>query len=113
MSNSYGAVPCQNPPADEARTGANVMAFISSRKKLVTFRLSSEEYEALKKYCISSGARSVSDFARETILERISQTKTPRSILSSDLMMLSSSLEEIDAALKDLSGRISKVLGPR
>ena len=88
------------------------MVFVSTRKKLVTFRLSGEEYEALKKFCISSGARSISDFARETILERMAH-KTPRGILSSDLTMLSSSLEEIDTLLKDLSGRISKVLGPR
>lgn len=38
------------------------------RTRLVNFRLSEEEYLLLKETCARSGARSVSDYARSTVL---------------------------------------------
>lgn len=38
------------------------------RTRLVNFRLSEEEYLALKDTCARSGARSVSDYARAAVL---------------------------------------------
>ena len=40
------------------------MAVLKPRSRIVSFRLSQEEYEALESTCIAAGARSISDFAR-------------------------------------------------
>ena len=81
-----------------------------SRNKLVTFRLSPEEYEAVRRYCASSGERSLSDFVRVTVLNRIATPQ--RSFVSGDLVTLASALGSLDVELKNLRGRISAVLGP-
>lgn len=44
------------------------MAVFRPRTRLVNFRLSEEEYQQLKESCASSGARSVSDYARAAVL---------------------------------------------
>lgn len=89
-----------------------LMPLFTSRKKSVTFRLSAEEFEALTNYCIANKARSVSELARESILLRVNGDRSQRNLISGDLAALGSALVEIDVALKNLSGRISRVLGP-
>jgi hypothetical protein len=88
------------------------MPLFNSRKKSVTFRLSTEEFEALRSYCIASKVRSVSELARESILVKVYGNRPHRDLISGDLMDLGSALVDIDVALKHLSGRISRVLGP-
>ena len=81
-----------------------------SRNKLIAFRLAAEEYEAVRRHCASSGERSVSDFMRSTILNRIATPR--RSFVTGDLVTLASALGSLDSELKDLSGKISAILGP-
>jgi hypothetical protein len=88
-------------------------ALLKSRNRLVSFRLSPEEYEGLKQVCIAAGARSISDFAREAVLHGIETRRGARAFLGDDLATLSFRLEELDAALKNLSGIIARVLGSR
>ncbi len=88
------------------------MPLFTSRKKSVTFRLSAEEFEALTNYCIANKARSVSELARESILLRVNGYRSQRNLISGDLAAHGSALVEIDVALKNLSGWISRVLGP-
>jgi hypothetical protein len=88
------------------------MTLLTSRNKLVSFRLSAEEYEALKNYCVARKVRSISELARESILQHVYADDSKRNLVSTDLVTLASSFEEIDVALKALSGRISRVLGP-
>jgi len=40
------------------------MPVLKRRSRIVSFRLSQEEYDALKDTCLAEGARSISDFAR-------------------------------------------------
>jgi hypothetical protein len=87
------------------------MTLFTSRKKLVTFRLTVEEYQALKSLCITKGVRSISELTRDAVLQQLSN-RPSRSLVSGDLVTLISALEHIDDALQDLSGRISTVLGP-
>src|SRR5262245_20013288 len=42
-------------------------AMLKRRTKLVSFRLSDEEYESLQGACVAEGARSISDFARAAL----------------------------------------------
>ncbi len=43
------------------------MTVLKRRSKMVSFRLSEEEYEGLKHICIAVGARSLSDIARDAV----------------------------------------------
>jgi hypothetical protein len=45
------------------------MSVLKRRSRQVSFRLSDDEYERLCSYCISIGARSVSDMARSAICQ--------------------------------------------
>ncbi|MBM3810194.1 MAG: hypothetical protein FJW20_01035 [Acidimicrobiia bacterium] len=47
------------------------MSVLRPRNRLVNFRLSEDEFEKLKSSCEQFGARSVSDFARSSVLNRI------------------------------------------
>jgi Arc/MetJ-type ribon-helix-helix transcriptional regulator len=87
------------------------MAIYGVRRHLVTFRLSEEEYKALRGVCESEAYRSVSDFAREAVMQRVLSHRTRNLLLSQDLRSLGTKLEDLDDGLKDLRSRIARVLG--
>jgi cysteine sulfinate desulfinase/cysteine desulfurase-like protein len=87
--------------------------FSSSRKKSVTFRLSTEEYEALRSYCIGRKIRSISELARESILQQVyAEHCSNRTLVSGDMDAFASAVEETVVALKKLGGKISTVYSP-
>ncbi len=88
------------------------MTVLKRRSKLVTFRVSAEEHEALTKSCVELGARSIADFARDAALRRIQTTGAPQNGLTSDLMTLSKGLRDLDVMLGDTRDRIRRILGP-
>lgn len=47
------------------------MSVLNPRNRLVNFRLSEDEFERLRAACGQLGARSISDFARSSVLDRI------------------------------------------
>lgn len=59
----------------------------------------------------SSGARSLSAFARSAIVEQVRSMQSPAVTLTGDLTTLSRALTEIDIALQEASRRIRRVLG--
>lgn len=87
------------------------MAVLRSRSRLVTFRLDPEEYAALRRVCVSTGARSMSEFAREAVLASVDAGNSSRGALAGDLVTLTSRLNELDKLLRSASGLIGKVLG--
>jgi hypothetical protein len=89
------------------------VAALKKLTRLVTFRLSEAEYESLRHVCELHGVRSVSEFGREAVLSRMNAlTKTTVS-LGEDLTTLGTCLADLDTSLRELSGRISRVLGGR
>jgi hypothetical protein len=82
-----------------------------SRSHLVTFRLSEQEFEKVKQTCIETGARSLSEFTRAAVLEKMGAVDHPTALLSLDLSTIARELRELDEAMKDLSQKIEKVLG--
>lgn len=80
---------------------------------MVTFRVSGEEYETLTKACMSSGARSIADFARAAALQKAQMPEVSAGTLSGDLTTLSHALGELDESLSEIHRRIRLVLGPR
>lgn len=79
----------------------------------MTFRLSADEYDLLKHVCMKSVSRSISDFARAAVLERMKVHGSSAMLIGDDLASISSRLLELDGALIDLSKKIGKMLGPR
>jgi hypothetical protein len=79
--------------------------------RTVTFRLSGIEFDAVERAVRSSGARSLSAFARAAVLEQVRALQAPAVTLSGDLTTLSRALTEVDNALQDASKRIRRVLG--
>jgi Arc/MetJ-type ribon-helix-helix transcriptional regulator len=60
---------------------------------MISFRLSDDEYANLRNLCEAEGARSVSDVARDAVQRLICQTAPAN----------------VDAALRDLTGRIESI----
>jgi uncharacterized protein (DUF1778 family) len=88
------------------------MVVLKRRYRLVTFRVHSEEYELLTKACLDSGARSISEFSRAAVLQKVQQTEQSRpGTLTGDLATLSDKLADLDAALEDARKKIRNVLG--
>ena len=79
---------------------------------MVTFRISAEEYEAVAKACVGSRSRSISDFARAAVLERVKTLHSSAGTLNGDLSTLSSTLGDLDVSIREVSRRIRRVLGP-
>lgn len=82
-----------------------------SRSHLVTFRLSEHEFEKVKQTCIETGARSLSEFTRAAVLEKMGAVDHPTALLSLDLSTIARELRELDDGMKDLSNKIERVLG--
>lgn len=82
-----------------------------NRTHLITCRLSTEDYEALKDYCVSERVRSLSDFVRHTIIEKITSVKSPGRAIHEDLYTLTVKLQQLNTALYDTRHLISGILG--
>jgi hypothetical protein len=79
---------------------------------MVTFRLTSEEHEAMTKCCMESGARSLADFARAAVLQKMQSLRTPAGTITGDLMTLSKGLRQLDSSLGHLRKQIRGLIGP-
>lgn len=77
------------------------MAVLIPRIRTIGVRLSEEEYATLEKFCVESGARSISDLARNAIwsfVNRANQEST-----------LTSTVNQNVAHVKDLEERIARL----
>ncbi len=88
------------------------MVVLKRRSMLVTFRVSSEEHDALTKSCLESGARSIADFARAATLHKVQLLHAPPGELSGDLTTLSKELRDLDLTLANMRKRIRAIVGP-
>src|SRR5687767_2455633 len=84
---------------------------LRQRSRLVTFRVCLEEYRDLSEWARVSGARSISEFARAAVQQRVQTLRTPAGSLTGDLSTLVRSLSELDAHLSEMQKRIRGVLG--
>ena len=86
------------------------MVILKRRSRLVTFRLSADEHDALTQTCMAVGARSVADFVRAAVLRDV--LREPAGSFMGDLSTLSTSLKDLDTSLIDMRKAIRGVLGP-
>ena len=96
---------------ESAAKSGKQMLVLKRRSRLVTFRVSAEEHDALMRSCVSSGARSIADFARASVLHTAQRMDSPTATLSGDLSTLTKSLGDLDASLTEIRKRIRGVLG--
>jgi hypothetical protein len=68
----------------------------------VNFRLSEDEFEKLRSSCSSHGARSISDFARSSVLRRLEEAPGTAS--------LPNQLACLDLKVSELGSRVGELL---
>lgn len=76
------------------------MAVTRPRTRMISVRLSQEEYSALREVCSITGARSVSDLTRDAVSTVLRGTNREDS---------TTSLEEFRAGIKNLERRVEKL----
>jgi hypothetical protein len=81
------------------------------RARIVTFRLSDEEYDMLRAACAQAEASSVSNFARDAVLGSVRAQTSAQNMLTRDLTALSENLSDLYQDLNDVRSRIGRVLG--
>jgi hypothetical protein len=87
------------------------MAVLRRKSKIVAFRTSADEYDALARSSVESGARSVAEFARSAALERLRTSGAAHTGITGDIMTLGKTLRELDDSLGEIRNRIRQLLG--
>lgn len=82
------------------------MAVLKRKTKMISLRLSPEEYEALRSLYRVHGSRSVSEFARTAMQRVIAETVSPQQTLESHIQELNSKMTSIDQEVARLVGLI-------
>lgn len=81
------------------------MPVFNPRNRLVNFRLSEEEFEKLRASSALSGARSLSDFARNAVMRSVAHTAPEAAASSSDIRVPS-----IDRKVLELEARVAELV---
>ena len=77
----------------------------------MSFRLSNEQYEAVKNACERSELRSVSEFTRLAVLQAIKRQRSDAQIWADDLATLGQRLHELDEKLTEMRHVVRRLLG--
>ena len=78
----------------------------SRRSKMVSIRLSHEEFRKLRELCVETGARSLSDLARDAMHRLMSEGTEPNG--GTD-QRLTARVEELDERLSDLQEKVTRL----
>jgi hypothetical protein len=88
------------------------MAVLKPRTRLISFRISDEEYQDLAAKTAAGGARSISDFSRTALFQALtgngSLTHLEQSRLPGYMADLIKSMQELGRVITKLSGQIEK-----
>lgn len=82
------------------------MNVLKRRSRMVSFRLSEEEYESLREICLTAGARSLSDIARDAVHRLIGNGGEQKKDIESQLRLLNERIDVIDQEVRRLAGRL-------
>jgi tRNA pseudouridine-54 N-methylase len=84
------------------------MATDRKRNRLVSFRLSEQEYQALHNSTLNGGARSISEFARRALLDSGARS-TPVDGRTSGVTVNNDTLEQLVTTMSELNRVISRL----
>jgi hypothetical protein len=76
---------------------------LKRRSRIVSFRLSAEEYDSLRNLSASNGARSVSEFTRSVACQTIPEGATGAAKLDNALVRLNEVVDELHRRIERLS----------
>ena len=82
------------------------MAVLISRTRTIGVRLSEDEYSSLERFCVESGARSISDLARTAICGFINRTNQKDAVASA-VSAQSVQVRELEQKLERLTAEIA------
>lgn len=80
------------------------MSVLKRRSRMISFRVSEDEYTGLKNLCVKEGARSVSDMARDAVHRLI--TNWPNNHLETVVQVLQVRIEALDLEVKRLGSAL-------
>ena len=78
------------------------MSVLKRRSRMISFRVSEDEYAGLKNLCIDKGARSVSDMARDAVHRLVTNHSWPNNQLETVVQVLQGRIEALDIEVKSL-----------
>lgn len=78
------------------------MSVLKRRSRMISFRVSEDEYAGLKNLCVNEGARSVSDMARDAVHRLITNHSWPHNKLETVVQVLQGRIEALDLEVKRL-----------
>ncbi|HKW98200.1 MAG TPA: hypothetical protein VJN43_10735 [Bryobacteraceae bacterium] len=84
------------------------MTVLKRRSRMVSFRLSEEEYEGLRQICLTVGARSLSDIARDAVHRLLGEETEPRKDVDAELRLLGEKMNALDQEVKRLAGLVDQ-----
>ena len=84
------------------------MNVLKRRSRMVSFRLSEEEYEGLKHICMTVGARSLSDIARDAVQQLLGNGMEPKSDGDAKLRLLYERMDALDHEVKRLAALVDQ-----
>jgi hypothetical protein len=82
----------------------------NSKSKMISIRVSADDYELLKNERTSRGIRTVSEFAREALRRVMGTPATNQSGLQAELQMLDSKLKTLQGEVSLLSRMVAEGL---
>jgi hypothetical protein len=77
------------------------MTVLIPRARSISVRLSLEEFSALERFCVASGARSISDLARSAICGLLNHANEEKALIST--------VREHSALVKDMENKIDQL----
>jgi hypothetical protein len=81
------------------------MAVLIPRIRTINVRLSEEEYLELERFCVASGARSISDLVRSTIHSLVTSRNQDNSLASS-VIEYSGHVKDLELRVKELAAEL-------
>src|SRR5882672_9088259 len=82
------------------------MNVLKRRSRMVSFRLSEEEYEGLRHICMAVGARSLSDIARDAVQKLLGNGAEPKNDEEARLRLLYERMDALDHEVKRLAALV-------
>jgi hypothetical protein len=82
------------------------MSVLIPRIRTINVRLSEEEYLELERFCVASGARSISDLVRNTMNSLITSTNQDSSLASS-VIEYSGHVRDLEMRVKELASQLA------
>ena len=81
------------------------MAVLIPRIRTINVRLSEEEYLELERFCVASGARSISDLVRNTMNSLVTSRNQDNSLASS-VIEYSTHVKDLELSVKELAAEL-------